>query len=130
MSFHSSAMLSLIISDIHGNLAALDAVLTDTKRFPIDKTVCLGDIIGYYPNPNEVMDMVGSLKMLKRDPNGKGRGAGRYYHRGKGIWSKYSVAADRKRVSKYVVNIKTRKGKTDPLKPLRLGILLLLFFIF
>lgn len=40
--------------------------------------------------------MVGPLKYFKRDPNGKGRGAGWYYHRGNGYYSKYSLARDRK----------------------------------
>ena len=44
--------------------------------------------------------MVGPLKKLKRDPNGKGRGSGLYYHRGNGVFSKYSRARDRARKSK------------------------------
>jgi predicted phosphodiesterase len=41
----------LILSDIHSNLAAFEAVLTDAGQF--DKIWCLGDIIGYGPQPNE-----------------------------------------------------------------------------
>jgi predicted phosphodiesterase len=33
-----------LISDIHGNLVALDAVLADAKREHIDQFVCLGDV--------------------------------------------------------------------------------------
>ena len=40
-------MRTLVISDIHGNLAALDAVLS----VPHDLVVCLGDIVGYGPQP-------------------------------------------------------------------------------
>lgn len=42
-----------IISDIHANLEALRAILKDIKSQRVDKVVCLGDIVGYYPNPNE-----------------------------------------------------------------------------
>jgi len=40
--------------------------------------------------------MPGSLRYFKRDPNGQGRGPGVYYHRGKGVYSKYSIARDKK----------------------------------
>ncbi|NBS53582.1 MAG: hypothetical protein EBS96_13415 [Spartobacteria bacterium] len=36
-----------IISDIHANLDALDAVLADIETFPVRGTLCLGDIVGY-----------------------------------------------------------------------------------
>lgn len=39
------------ISDIHGNLAALEAVFEDIDKNRIDSIVCLGDIIGYGPDP-------------------------------------------------------------------------------
>lgn len=44
--------------------------------------------------------MVGPLQKRKRDPNGKGRGSGLYYHRGNGVFSKYSEKRDRARRSK------------------------------
>ena len=40
----------LIISDIHANLAALETVLADAP--PFDEIWCLGDLVGYGPNPN------------------------------------------------------------------------------
>lgn len=43
-----------IISDIHGNLSALDAVLADLRPRSIDVTYCLGDLVGYAAHPNEV----------------------------------------------------------------------------
>ena len=39
--------------------------------------------------------MPGPIKRYKRDPNGKGRGPGYYYHRGKGVYSKYSGTRDK-----------------------------------
>jgi putative phosphoesterase len=43
-----------IFSDIHGNLAALDAVLADINKQSFDAVYCLGDLVGYAPFPNEV----------------------------------------------------------------------------
>ncbi|SFJ46730.1 metallophosphoesterase family protein [Planctomicrobium piriforme] len=47
-----------IISDIHGNLEALEAVLADIRKQEIAQIYCLGDIIGYGPNPRECIDLV------------------------------------------------------------------------
>lgn len=47
-----------VFSDIHGNLAALDAVLGDIARRDVDATYCLGDLVGYAPFPNEVTERI------------------------------------------------------------------------
>jgi diadenosine tetraphosphatase ApaH/serine/threonine PP2A family protein phosphatase len=47
-----------LISDIHGNLEALEAVLDDIQKQGITQIYCLGDIIGYGPNPRECIDKV------------------------------------------------------------------------
>ncbi len=47
-----------VISDIHGNLEALEAVLSDIKSQGITEIYCLGDVIGYGPNPRECIDHV------------------------------------------------------------------------
>ena len=52
-----------LISDIHGNLEALQAVLTDIKSKGADEIFCLGDIVGYGPNPCECIDAVMDLDM-------------------------------------------------------------------
>lgn len=44
-----------IISDIHGNLAAFEAVLEDIKKENIDKVIALGDLGNELPNANEVI---------------------------------------------------------------------------
>ena len=49
-----------IISDIHGNLEALESVLDDIERRKVDSILCLGDIIGYGPNPNECVELIKS----------------------------------------------------------------------
>ena len=40
-----------IISDIHANLEALDAVLAEVRQRGVDELVCLGDVVGYGPDP-------------------------------------------------------------------------------
>lgn len=55
-------MRIVIISDIHANLYALDA-LADVLR-DADLTVCLGDMTGYYCQPNEVCDALRQLGAL------------------------------------------------------------------
>lgn len=47
-----------MISDIHANLEALEVVLDDIKSQGIKEILCLGDIIGYGPNPRECIDRV------------------------------------------------------------------------
>jgi diadenosine tetraphosphatase ApaH/serine/threonine PP2A family protein phosphatase len=47
-----------VISDIHSNLRALQAVLEDVDREGPDELWCLGDIVGYGPSPNECLDLV------------------------------------------------------------------------
>lgn len=47
-----------IISDIHGNLPALEAVLRDIDRRGIQEIICLGDIAGKGPNPVEAVDRI------------------------------------------------------------------------
>lgn len=56
--------LKAIISDIHGNLEALDAVLADISNKGIREIYCLGDIVGYGPNPCECVDKVMSFCKL------------------------------------------------------------------
>ena len=56
-------MRYLILSDIHGNLTALEAVLTAAEgRWK--KAVCLGDLVGYGPDPNEVVDAVRKIRAV------------------------------------------------------------------
>ncbi|HKE85029.1 MAG TPA: metallophosphoesterase family protein [Vicinamibacterales bacterium] len=47
-----------LFSDIHGNLPALDAVLTDIQRQTVDAVYCLGDLVGYGASPNEVAERI------------------------------------------------------------------------
>src|SRR3954463_5649026 len=47
-----------IVSDIHGNLEAFTVVLAEIARRGITDIVCLGDVVGYGPNPMECLDLV------------------------------------------------------------------------
>jgi len=52
-------MRLLLISDIHANLAAFETVLEDAP--PYDKVWCLGDMVGYGPDPNECIELLRAL---------------------------------------------------------------------
>lgn len=47
-----------ILSDIHGNLEALKQVLADIQAQGCSQILCLGDIVGYGPEPNACIDLV------------------------------------------------------------------------
>lgn len=61
-----------IISDIHGNIEALTAVLADIEAQGISEIYCLGDVIGYGPNPLECIDRCRefALTLLGNHDNG------------------------------------------------------------
>jgi diadenosine tetraphosphatase ApaH/serine/threonine PP2A family protein phosphatase len=52
-----------LISDIHSNLEALEAVLADIREQQITEVYCLGDLVGYGPNPRECIDLVMQCKV-------------------------------------------------------------------
>ncbi len=56
-------MRILVLSDIHANLAALEAVLADAKSFDYEAVWCLGDTVGYGPEPNECIMRLRQLKL-------------------------------------------------------------------
>lgn len=51
-----------IISDIHGNLEALNKVIKDIRKSGIRSIICLGDVVGYGPDPGACLD-----KLLEQD---------------------------------------------------------------
>jgi len=58
-------MRSVILADIHSNLEALQAVFDDAQsRGSVDQVWCLGDIVGYGPNPSEVIDLLREFDLL------------------------------------------------------------------
>ena len=56
-------MKNLVISDIHANLEALIAVLQFAENY--DAVYCLGDIVGYGPDPNDCIDIIKSLPNIQ-----------------------------------------------------------------
>ena len=52
----------LVISDVHANLTALEAVLADAGK--VNEVWCLGDIAGYGPDPNECIERIRALPKL------------------------------------------------------------------
>ena len=54
-------MLHAIVSDIHANLEALEAVLADIEKHKPASMVCLGDFVGYGASPNECIDRLRPL---------------------------------------------------------------------
>jgi len=57
-------ILTAILSDIHGNLPALESVLEDMRQFPVGRIISLGDVSGYYPFINEVIDILRARNVL------------------------------------------------------------------
>jgi predicted phosphodiesterase len=55
-------MRFLVLSDIHSNLEALEAVLNDAG--PVDQVWCLGDVVGYGPDPNACVELLRSRPLL------------------------------------------------------------------
>jgi diadenosine tetraphosphatase ApaH/serine/threonine PP2A family protein phosphatase len=62
VSYEVIDMRILVISDIHANLTALDAVLEAAGS--VDEIWCLGDVVGYGPDPNECVERLRSLPNL------------------------------------------------------------------
>lgn len=47
-----------VIADVHSNIYALKAVLDDIRSKKVDKVMCAGDLVGYAPFPNEVIELI------------------------------------------------------------------------
>lgn len=55
-------MRILVISDVHANFTALEAVINDAGSF--DQVWCLGDVVGYGPEPNECINRLRELDLI------------------------------------------------------------------
>lgn len=55
-----------IVSDLHANMEAIRAVLDDIERRGIDRILCLGDVIGYGPEPVEALRLVERFEVCLR----------------------------------------------------------------
>jgi len=68
-------MRYLVVSDIHANMSGFDAALRESQgRW--DRVVCLGDVVGYGPDPNEVVDKIRELKAVTIRGNHDKAGSG------------------------------------------------------
>jgi putative phosphoesterase len=56
-------MRLVVFSDVHGNKLALDVILRDIEKQRPDKIFCLGDLVGYGPRPNEVIETIWEKKI-------------------------------------------------------------------
>jgi predicted phosphodiesterase len=50
-----------VISDVHANVHALEAVLRVMRREGVDRFICAGDLVGYGPHPNECVERIAAL---------------------------------------------------------------------
>ena len=55
-------MRYLVLSDIHANLEALEAVLDAAREIPYERILVLGDLVGYGADPNAVVDRIRGLQ--------------------------------------------------------------------
>ena len=62
-------MRVLVISDVHANLNAIEAVLAEAG--PVDEIWSLGDLVGYGPDPNAVVELFRSLPDTTCLPEGR-----------------------------------------------------------
>ena len=77
-----------IFSDIHGNLEALTQVMDSMKRYGVERKICLGDIVGYGPFPNECVEMVAEQSDLVVLGNHDSVAVGRESHE---EWNNYTA---------------------------------------
>ncbi len=56
-------MIYGIISDIHGNLEALTAVLDKCEELGVEQYICVGDLVGYNANPSECLEIIRNLPL-------------------------------------------------------------------
>ena len=54
--------MKAVISDIHSNLEALTVVLEDIRSKDIEEIFCLGDVVGYGPDPVACLDLINQAK--------------------------------------------------------------------
>jgi len=51
----------VLISDIHANLPAFEAILIELESINYDEIICLGDVVGYGPHPSECINIIQSM---------------------------------------------------------------------
>ena len=56
-----------VVSDVHANLHALEAVLAEVDKEGFDEMWCLGDVVGYGPKPNECVALLQGRTAIRRE---------------------------------------------------------------
>jgi predicted phosphodiesterase len=90
-----------VISDVHGNLHALRAVVHDLRAQGVDAWLSLGDLIGYGPQPNECVELVAELDAISVAGNHElivlgeieGASSSERAHRSH-LWTRHVLGAD------------------------------------
>jgi predicted phosphodiesterase len=92
-----------IISDIHGNLEALEAVLAEIRRHPVEGCICAGDVVGYGANPRECLKLVRDLNPVIVMGNHDAAACGRtpldyfnQYARSAAVWTRERLSSPEK----------------------------------
>jgi predicted phosphodiesterase len=70
-------MRQAILSDLHANYEALEAILRDLERRRVERIVCLGDVVGYYARPQACVDKIRELGCLCLQGNHDAAASGR-----------------------------------------------------
>ncbi len=110
-------MRYLIVSDIHANLAAFDAVLADAGSF--DKIWHLGDLVGYGPDANEVIDRLKPLPHFSLAGNHDWAALGkldlRYFNsdaRESALWTQKNLSQENRAYLEALMPIAVENGYT------------------
>ncbi|TVY06669.1 metallophosphoesterase family protein [Paenibacillus cremeus] len=85
-----------IISDIHANLPALEAVLKDIRRRRIKQIICLGDLVGKGPQPAETVDRIRAVCELTIQGNWD-HGINQPQDKEAGLWQQQQLGSERLR---------------------------------
>ena len=62
-------MIVALISDVHSNIHALKAVLEDIDTLGVESILCAGDLVGYYPFPNETIALLREKNVMSIQGN-------------------------------------------------------------
>jgi predicted phosphodiesterase len=89
-----------ILSDVHSNLTALEAVLEDAKKQKIDQYFSLGDQIGYGPKPQECWDIIKKICLQIVQGNHEDAVANPYFENDLSRYAVEGVRFSRRNISK------------------------------
>ena len=86
-------MRYLVLSDLHSNLEALEAALAEGRELGYDWVLVLGDLVGYGPDPNGVLDALRGMDNATiirgnhdRVAAGLSEVHGSFFHRDRDVW--------------------------------------------